>query len=880
MSTNGSANLRVRVSADLADIKQGLALLRGEFAKVKKDAAQAAPNDNRWATGLRNIRNQLAGVVSAYAALRGVRVYSELADQAANLAARLKLATRNQEEFEGAYRGTFDIAQRTAAEWDSVVGLYSRLSQSTTLGQREILGLTETISQAFQVSGAGPQDTANGIRQLTQAIAGGTLRAEEFNSIIETSPRIVQALADHFGIAFGKVRSLVNDGKVSTQDLINALDRAGDSIADEFGKLPLTVSRAIQQVRNALIGLVGGTDEATGASKGLAKAISDLATTLQSPGVREGFSAFVQGVSNAISVLLRLGSTAASVSKFVGEEFAARFGGPALEDTIRIEERLQRLRKTMDVVRKANSDTAWNLVRKGDSLLSASELTPGDLFSKRETVLRRLQGEIDKENAKLRTGASLRGRSVAAEEATAQATEKTTAAVAAGGAKVKQIAESNALLQDELRRSLAEVERLYAEHQIGIEEYFRRRKGVQEQAIDAQIQQTRNELAVATDLGSRRNLEEQIIVLQRDRAEAGETAAREQAEAEKDLARHVESVRSRLAALNGDAAEARRKQLEDEFRDQKALLLANGNTEAVAEIDLYINTEVAKAQLEQFREEASKILGNLQGGESSISSQMEAGALGMGEGERRLLDLRKQSLGQLRSLRDAVTDFYAKTKDPSVLAFLTQLDGNIADVGSSMQNFRQDIEDIGSSAFVSAIDDLIEGTKSFKDAFQDMVRSFAAGVAKMIAQELALRAIRSALSAFGSGAGGGGASVPAAHRGGIVGALQMARHNINPLVFGQAPHYHGGGVAGLTGLANDEVAAVLRRGETVRTEQQEAALSARLDSAQGGRPGLVTTPIVAIGESAIADAMSSAAGTNVILTVVKENWEGLSRGAQ
>jgi hypothetical protein len=40
----------------------------------------------------------------------------------------------------------------------------------------------------------------------------------------------------------------------------------------------------------------------------------------------------------------------------------------------------------------------------------------------------------------------------------------------------------------------------------------------------------------------------------------------------------------------------------------------------------------------------------------------------------------------------------------------------------------------------------------------------------------------------------------------------------------------------------------------------------------------VTTPVVAIGEQAIADALAGSAGENIVLTHVRNNWGGLSRG--
>lgn len=68
---NPQTNLRVRISADLGDIKQGLGLLRGELAKVKSEAARALPNagSNAFVSGLRSARNELAGFAATYLSL-------------------------------------------------------------------------------------------------------------------------------------------------------------------------------------------------------------------------------------------------------------------------------------------------------------------------------------------------------------------------------------------------------------------------------------------------------------------------------------------------------------------------------------------------------------------------------------------------------------------------------------------------------------------------------------------------------------------------------------------------------------------------------------------------------------------------------------------
>lgn len=242
---------------------------------------------------------KVAGTVLGAAMVGATAAFVKLADKAAVMNSRLKLATGSQEAFNKAQADTFRIAQATGSELGSVVELYARLAQSSGelgLSQAEVTQMTESVTQAFIVSGATAQEAAGGIRQLTQALAGGTVRAEEFNSILENSPRIVQAMADHFGVSFGKVRTLVNDGKVSSEQFARAMLESAQKIQSEYAQMPLTVARATQEVRNALLGLVGDTNEATGATSGLAESVQKLARVLESQEVKDGFNTIVSGV--------------------------------------------------------------------------------------------------------------------------------------------------------------------------------------------------------------------------------------------------------------------------------------------------------------------------------------------------------------------------------------------------------------------------------------------------------------------------------------------------------------------------------------------------------------------------------------------------------
>jgi hypothetical protein len=84
----------------------------------------------------------------------------------------------------------------------------------------------------------------------------------------------------------------------------------------------------------------------------------------------------------------------------------------------------------------------------------------------------------------------------------------------------------------------------------------------------------------------------------------------------------------------------------------------------------------------------------------------------------------------------------------------------------------------------------------------------------------------------------------------------------------------------VAGVGPSEVAAVLQRGEEVITRQdpRHRYNGGRGDVPGAASPSMVTTPVVAIGEDAIANALAGAAGRRVVLTHVREAWAGLNQG--
>jgi len=397
MSNNRDLELALRLRADVRDA----------LAEMKR--AERGVDD--LGRGGERAGKQMAGLSSAFSSLRnlligvglaaGTRAFVQQADSAANLAGRLRLVTNSQAEFADAMRDTYAVAQRSSAQWRSIADLYASLGQTTSLTHDQVIALTDAVSKSFQVSGATPEDVSNGMRQLQQAIAGGVLRAEEFNTVIETAPRIVQALADHFGIAFGDVRKYVNDGKIASSDLINALLESGQAIDKQFSSLPLTVGRAMQQVDNALLQLIGGADGATGASAGLARGIQDLARTLESPEVSRGLTTFLGGVVGLTGATATAISKIAEFTRTTAEAFAERAVG-STDPVERIYEQI----RTLETQRENRQKQL--LTQSSDGAFGFIERTLGTPPDKLIADIKSINAQIDELKKKADTLSDIR----------------------------------------------------------------------------------------------------------------------------------------------------------------------------------------------------------------------------------------------------------------------------------------------------------------------------------------------------------------------------------------------------------------------------------------------------------------------------------------
>lgn len=246
---------------------------------VKKNIEDIGKGAKDAAGGTNLLKQALAGLGVATT----LAVLQKTVDTYSSMISRLRLVTTGTENLATVNDRLFASANRTRSSYEATTELFAKLSTGARqlgVSQTDLLQITETVNQAIAVSGASATEAAGGLRQLGQAIASGTLRGDELNSILENMPRLAQAIADGMGITVGQLRAVGSEGKITAQAIIDALKDQAPTIAAEFAQVTPTIASAFQVLENNFTRFVGQLDQATGFSAMLAGGIILLANNL------------------------------------------------------------------------------------------------------------------------------------------------------------------------------------------------------------------------------------------------------------------------------------------------------------------------------------------------------------------------------------------------------------------------------------------------------------------------------------------------------------------------------------------------------------------------------------------------------------------------
>ncbi|WP_183114733.1 tape measure protein [Moraxella catarrhalis] len=304
-----------------------------ELTKKSKQAKNATDSASSSIEGLKKTLDRIKGVMGASIFGLGIMEVLQTADAMKTLDTQIKLVTNSEKQYLAVKSEISQIANRTRQDIASTIDAYTNNARSLSqLGktQAEVLKFTENISMAMAVGGKSAMEQSAALLQLGQAMQSGVLQGDEFRSIAENAPILLDLIAKNLGKSRTEVKKLASDGKITSEVIYQSLAGATDELKEKFKSMPVTMSQAMTVLKNRYTEAVDKMINASGGiGEQLAKGIlwasdnfSSLSSTLV--GLTAIFGVYMAVNTKFVAVTLPalVSSTVASVGAFHAQSLA------------------------------------------------------------------------------------------------------------------------------------------------------------------------------------------------------------------------------------------------------------------------------------------------------------------------------------------------------------------------------------------------------------------------------------------------------------------------------------------------------------------------------------------------------------------------------
>jgi tape measure domain-containing protein len=265
------ATLRIKV--DSSEVSKGAKSL-DDLATASGEAEKGAQKVEKSTISMSGAAKAATSALAALGVTLSARQIIKYADEWQGAENRLKLVTGSATELASAQQALLQIANQTRTSVTATSDLYTTLARSTAdagLSAKELQGITKTINQSFAISGASAAAMDGALRQLSQAFASGALRGDEFNSVNEQAPRLMDAVALSLNMTRGELRDFAAQGGITAEIVIKALKDSAQAIDQEFSQATATFGGNMTIANNNLMQFIGSaqlTKAAVGAAGG------------------------------------------------------------------------------------------------------------------------------------------------------------------------------------------------------------------------------------------------------------------------------------------------------------------------------------------------------------------------------------------------------------------------------------------------------------------------------------------------------------------------------------------------------------------------------------------------------------------------------------
>lgn len=272
--------------AKLAEVNQLLNLgaidvetYERKVEQLNSELEQTDGKASAAAGGLGKIGSVLAG----FASLSFAKSMLDTADAMQSINAQVRQVVSSESEYLAVQRQLLDVANNTRASLESTANLYvstSRALKDYGYTQQEILTFTEATNNAMAIGGVQAQQQAAALMQLSQALGSGVLQGDEFKSIAEAAPILLDTVAEYMGKSRAEIKKLGSEGQLTADVIFKAISGASEKFGEQAAKMPMTMGQALTVFSNNWQSMVSKLLNDSGAMSGIAAIIKLIADNL------------------------------------------------------------------------------------------------------------------------------------------------------------------------------------------------------------------------------------------------------------------------------------------------------------------------------------------------------------------------------------------------------------------------------------------------------------------------------------------------------------------------------------------------------------------------------------------------------------------------
>lgn len=707
------------------DFVARLASLQDSLDTIGRRSETMAKKLDRAFGSVRNTLATLGVALSAGAAANFIRVGIDAADNFGKLSQKIGVSV----ETLSAFNYAASLSGTNTEQLSTALAMLAKNASDTAANTGEALA-------AFKALGVAVKDSEGKLRGTDDLLLE---IADKFSNLADGSGKTALAMK-LFGESGVRLIPFLNQGKAGIEGLRKEAERLGIIISGD-------TARRAEEFNDNMTKLRASVDGARIAmAQGLLPALTQIAQRMAEAAKNGGpLVGVLEGLRESVTQL-----------------FEASKKGQLLEDLDEVQQRIARTVATIQSNKLSVplfGDVALNDTGRA-SLFKNLDLDLAKAQELRERI-KLLNGEAFDKPTKP-TGADAPGITNPAD------------AIAAVRAKaeseLKKLADALKSEESAISGSIDILGTMLQQNLISFETYYAERSRLQKEGLDATVAAAQEEIRVAQRLRSQlpkeadrtaqddkiRDAQNRIEEAQKAFAVTSVKSFYESTQAAQAYAQKLADIAIQIKEIDGDVVGAALGRFGQATRDLQLQAQAKGDTAALGNIDALRQRVAAQAQINALLQQAQIIQEQLANAEARVQNERNLGAASELTGLQKTTAARQEALAQLERIAKAYSDIAAASNNPVLKQQAENFKRQVEDLAASADLVKQKFKQIGEEGLSTFFEDILNGTKSVKEAFEDMGRSILQSVNRLVAQDIASKIFSSFKPSGGGGGSGGG----------------------------------------------------------------------------------------------------------------------------